>query len=303
MDSHIHPSYYVDASAEAAIADTRATIDHIRSLDPEFKLISPIITPRFAPSCTPALLSALGSLHRETNLPIQTHISENTAEMALVKEMFPDHASYADVYDAFGLLTSKTVLAHACHLSPDEIGLVRDRGAKVAHCPVSNSYLSSGICPVRDLLDAGVDVGLGTDVSGGYSPSVLVAAREVGGVSRIRVGVCGEEVEEEKKERMKLGVVECLYLATRGGAKVLGLEGRVGGWEVGMEWDAQFVDLGRVVDAEGEGGKGGVSLWGKEGWEEKLAKWVFCGDERNTRAVWVGGRLVSGGMDKDSDKP
>lgn len=86
-------------------------------------------------------------------------------------------------------------------------------------------------------------------------------------------------------------------MATRGGAKALGLEERVGGFEVGMEWDAQFVDLGAEVGEDGVGGRGGVALWGGEGWEERMAKWVFCGDERNTRAVWVGGRLVSGGLE------
>lgn len=134
----------------------------------------------------------------------------------------------------------------------------------------------------------GIEVGLGTDMSGGYSGSVLVAAREASGVARGLVGLGLAD------ERARLSVQECLYLATVGGARCLGLGGRVGGFEVGMEWDAQEVDLGEGVGESGEAvGMGGpVDLWGRESWDERVAKWFFCGDERNTRKVWVRGRLV-----------
>ncbi|MCJ1472650.1 hypothetical protein MMC13_001299 [Lambiella insularis] len=305
MDSALHPAYYKDASPADALRDTRATVDFIRALDAGARLVQPIVTPRFAPSCSPALLHGLGALARDLRLPVQTHIAENAAEVALVAAQFPAQASYAQVYDAHGLLGPRTVLAHACHLSGEEVALLKRRGASVSHCPVSNSYLGSGLCPVRELLREGVAVGLGTDVSGGWSCSVLAAAREAGGVSRLRTAAEGrarygaEKGEAEReRERMKLGVEECLYLATRGGAACLGLEGTVGAFEVGMEWDAQVVDLGEVVGEEGAGGgRGGVALWGAEGWEERLAKWVHCGDERNTRRVWVRGRLVAGGAE------
>ena len=144
-------------------------------------------------------------------------------------------------------------------------------------------------------------------MSGGYSPSILVAAREAGGVSRMRTAPRfrdGEGKEEGERDRMKLSVEETLWMGTRGGARCLGLEGKVGGFEVGMEWDAQFVDLGaRVGDGsggggeEGVGGKGNVEVWEWMGWEDVIAKWVFHGDDRNVKAVWVKGRLVSGSMD------
>lgn len=302
MDSHIHPDYYKDGSVEKALSDTQATIDHIAALDPTNRLVTPILTPRFAPSCTAPLLSGLGALAAQTQLPVQTHISENTDELALVKELFPEHASYADVYDAHGLLTTKTVLAHACHLSAAEVALVKVRGASISHCPISNSYLGSGVCPVREFLDMGIPVGLGTDVSGGWSPSVLTAAREAAGVSRYRGALLGASVPSEKKDALKLTVEETLYLATKGGAKCLGLENKVGSFEIGMQWDAQFVDLGtRLGEQNGvEGGKGNVEIWEGMEWDEILAKWVFCGDERNSRAIWVDGRLVSGSMREDS---
>lgn len=293
MDSDMHPSYYKDASPSAAVADTRATIEHIASIDPLNSLVTPIITPRFAPSCTASLLSELGALHKETNYPIQTHVSENPSEIALVAKLFPDCVSYADVYDTHGLLTPRTVLAHGVHLTPDERILIKQRRSKVSHCPVSNTSISSGLCPVRTLLDDGIDVGLGTDVSGGYSASILVAAREAAMVSRT---IAALTPEDEDKDRQKMSVEECLYLATKGGAKCLGLESKVGAFEVGMRWDAQMVQLASADEDAGEGmpteDEGLVELWGGETWDEKLAKWMFCGDDRNTKKVWVNGRLV-----------
>lgn len=328
----INPDYYRDYSSASAIEDTRATIAHIAHIDPKHDLVTPIITPRFAPSCTPALLSELGKLSYETLLPIQTHISENPDEVALVASLFPDQGSYAEVYNVHGLLTSRTILAHAVHLTADERRLISKRGSKVSHCPVSNSCLSSGLCPVRELLNSGIDVGLGTDVSGGWSPSVLVAAREAATVSRILASVERDRPLSGSKgsaaTTAKLTVEECLYLATVGGASCLGLSHKIGRFEIGMEWDAQLVSLGPSLDlghpennktskhdeerpqilsndAIGEVEKqvfvtmahAAISdrpaqLWGKESWAEKVAKWVFTGDERNTLAVWVKGRTV-----------
>ncbi|MCJ1316935.1 hypothetical protein MMC15_002256 [Xylographa vitiligo] len=300
MDSHIHPGYYKDVDAESALRDTRESIKAIAEVDAGEGLVMPILTPRFAPSCTAELLSGLGELQKNTGLRVQTHISENLPEVALVRQMFPEQSSYTEVYNTHGLLGPKTLLVHACHLSAEEVRLVKARGASVSHCPVSNSYLGSGFCPVRELLGAGIPVGLGTDVSGGWSCSILAAAREAGGVSRLRTYTEKEArygaeqgQEESERENMKLSVEECLYLATRGGAECLGLEHTVGAFEVGMEWDAQLVDLGAVIGEDGRSGaRGGVALWGGEGWEEKVAKWVYCGDERNTRRVWVRGREV-----------
>ncbi|TVY40427.1 putative guanine deaminase, partial [Lachnellula occidentalis] len=219
MDTTLSPSYYRDASPASALADTRATIAHCASIDPSRALITPILTPRFAPSCSSELMHGLGALHRETNLPIQTHVSENTSEIALVAEMFPASRHYTGVYDDHGLLTEKTVLAHAVHLGEDEVQLIVARKAKISHCPASNSAITSGTARVRWLLDRGVEVGLGTDMSGGYSPSILEAVRQASLVSR-HVAMGGDE-------KAKLSIEEVLYLGTKGGARVLGLDGKI----------------------------------------------------------------------------
>lgn len=296
MDSYLQPGYYNDKSPEASVEASRKCIDYIKRIDPNHKLLTPIITPRFAPSCTAPLQEGLGKLHAETEMPVQTHISENKREIALVKKDFGHHGDYAHVYDAFGLLGPQTILAHAIHLTPAEIKLVKEREAKISHCPVSNTSLASGLAPIRELLDAGIDVSLGTDVSGGYSPSILDAAKNASGISRLKAHLADDSgVSQEESDRLKLSVEECLYLATRGGAKCVNLSDKIGGFEVGKYWDTQLVDLGpKVQGSKGEGGRGDVALWGHEGWEETVAKWMFCGDDRNTKAVWVAGRLVVG---------
>jgi len=167
MDRH-SPEEYVEPSVEASIADTKSFIAHVNSLVPQFTdagppqsspLVHPILTPRFAISCTGSLLSALGDLAAENpDLHIQTHISENPSEIAFTNELFPQCGTYAGVYDAHGLLRSNTILAHAVHLEEEEIQLIAKRGAGVSHCPTSNFNLSSGVAPVGKLLDRGIKV-------------------------------------------------------------------------------------------------------------------------------------------------
>ncbi|CDM34893.1 hypothetical protein DTO013E5_3204 [Penicillium roqueforti] len=305
--------YYRDFSADDSIVATRQTIEHIHTLDPEGKLVKPIVTPRFAPSCTRPALQGLGELAASYSPPlhIQTHISENINELALVKELFPEAGSYAAVYDKYNLLTPRTILAHAVHLSADERSLIRAREAKVSHCPASNSALGSGICPVRTLLDEGITVGLGTDVSGGYSPSILEAARQACLASRLLGQSAAWQRDHPQGDgsdgREKLSVSESLYLATRGGAAVVDMASDVGGFDRGMLWDVQLIRLGGVklveaspLDVVSDGSSdlvkagpvGNVDLFGTENWEEKIQKWVWSGDDRNVKAVWVGGRLV-----------
>ena len=318
------PEYYKDLSAEDSISATKDTIQYIHTLDPKGVLVKPIVTPRFAPTCSRPALTSLGQLAASYNPPlhIQTHIAENKNEVALMKELFPEADSYAAVYDQHNLLTPRTILAHAVHLSQEERNLVKARDAKISHCPASNSALGSGIAPVRDYIDEGITVGLGTDVSGGYSPSILEAARQACLASRL-LGHTKDFIEchshshdadhgsKYVEGREKLSVAESLYLATRGGAAVVNMENDIGGFEIGMIWDAQLIQLGSVrmsgssplssiVNMNGgpstslikSGPVGNVDLFGNESWEEMVQKWVWSGDDRNVKAVWVGGRMV-----------
>ncbi|KAM3421648.1 Guanine deaminase [Cercospora zeina] len=308
MDSHLSPDFYRDESPEISHEKAKACIDHVRSIDPTFDLISPIITPRFAPSCSTESLNLLGKLHDETGVPIQTHLCENPPEIQLVKELFPESKHYTDVYDSAGLLTSKTILAHCVHLTPEERDLIKLRDAKISHCPASNAALTSGCAPVKAMLREGMTIGLGTDVSGGYTPSILAECREALFTSRHLCITNEFSGMRGKSDETKLSVEEALFLATRGGAKVVGLQDRIGGFEVGMDWDAQLIRLDVVSEGEDEtlvngdvnGGEeatfaedvGLVDVFGHESWDDRVNKWVYGGDDRNTKAVWVKGRLV-----------
>ncbi|KAK5942633.1 hypothetical protein PMZ80_005198 [Knufia obscura] len=280
------PDFYRDETPDQTIQHAIESIEYIQRLDPRGELLAPIVTPRFAPSCQAETLTRLGELALTRSLRVQTHISENKGEVELVSQLFPDRKNYTDVYDHAGLLTHRTILAHAIHLSNDEITTIAQRKSKISHCPASNSALGSGFCPVRKLLDAGLDVSLGTDVSGGYSVSILDSVRQTCLVSRQLGYVNGGE------KRWNIGVTEGLWLATVGGARCVGMEDRLGGFEVGMLWDVQEVVLDEVDGDEDGDGKGQVDIFGWENWEERVDKWVWNGDDRNVRRVWVGGRLV-----------
>ncbi|KAB2579979.1 putative guanine deaminase protein [Lasiodiplodia theobromae] len=284
MDSDLSPKWYRDESSADTIRKSKEVVEYVKRADGGKGIVAPIITPRFAPSCHHSTMCELAEIQKENGILAQTHISENIGEIQLVKDLFPDFKHYADVYDKAGLLNSKMILAHAVHLTEAEKVVIKQRDAKISHCPVSNSALTSGAAPVRDLLDRGITMGLGTDVSGGYSPSILEVVRQTILVSRHR--------SFEDGEAAKLATEEALYLATRGGAKVVGLEDHVGAFEVGMDWDAQLVSLA-AVPADGEKELDTpVDIYGWESWEDRIGKWTYNGDDRNTAAVWVKGRLV-----------
>lgn len=273
-----NPDYYRDESTEAAINKTWQSINFIQSLDPSGDLVAPIVTPRFAPSCTNESMTALGEIANKTGVRLQMHIAENVREVALVAEMYPEQHSYAAVYDAHHLLTNRTILAHGVHLTDEEMDLIAERGSGVSHCPSSNSALGSGMCQVRKLLSKGVKVGMGTDVAGGYSPSILENIRQAFLVSRTLSFLHNDD------RTLDVPVTMGLWLATVGGAKVVDMEGRLGLFEPGMLWDVQEISLSQ---------DGPVAIFGWETWDERVRKWVWNGSGENVSRVWVGGRLVS----------
>ncbi|ORY84488.1 hypothetical protein BCR37DRAFT_378526 [Protomyces lactucae-debilis] len=277
MNTDLSPDWYRETHEES-MASTRDCIQHCRQIDPTGEHIKAIITPRFAPSCTSDLLHDLGKLAHAEKLPIQTHISENLAEIDMVADMFPNSAHYTGVYDDHGLLTDKTILAHAVHLSDEELALIKKRGAGIAHCPASNTALQSGEAPIREMLDLGLNVGLGTDVSGGYTASVLDQAKLACGVSRHRAIHTGDK-------RLILGVEEAIYMATLGGAKVCGISDRLGNFLVGKCFDALLIDLSSERN-------GRVEIFDGEEDRRIFDKWVFNGDDRNIAKIWVDGLQV-----------
>ncbi|SAM82367.1 related to guanine deaminase [Ustilago bromivora] len=161
-------------------------------------LVQPILTPRFAISCTDAMLTGISALlSRDPTLRVQTHLSENEGEITFTKQLFPFAKNYTSVYDHYSLLGPRTILAHAVHLDADELAIIKKRKCGVSHCPTSNLNLRSGASRVGEMLNMGIKVGLGTDVSGGFGLGMLSAIREASVVAKV---LAFQRAQAESKE-------------------------------------------------------------------------------------------------------
>jgi guanine deaminase len=231
------------------------------------------ITPRFAPTSTHELLSAAGRLREEyPTAHVQTHVSENVAEVAWVRELFPDAATYVDVYDRYGLLGERTVLAHGVHLSDGELDTLAERGSMIAHCPNSNLFLGSGLFPLKRVVARGITVGLGSDIGAGTSLSIIGAMADAYKVQQVR-GV-------------SLSPFHLWYLATLGGARALSLDDVTGSLVEGKEADFLVLDLNASPLLS-------MRIAGAESISEILAGLIFVGDDRVVERVYIGGEQVA----------
>jgi len=274
-----------EESLEASLEGERECIAHIEKIDPDGGLLFPCIEPRGGSFVTPELMEGLGKLTRRADgslYRVQAHMSETTQDVARMRKLHPGHEEYSDMYNHYGLLHERTILAHCVHISAYDIKTIAKKRAGISHNPNSNTCLRAGECQVRNLLDAGVKVGLGTDCSAGYSPSILDAMRQASNVSR-------HLVMHFQDPSRKLSFEEIIFLGTLGGAEVCAMEDTIGNFEVGKRFDALLIDVG---------GEDNINV---RGWEHDdlalVKKWVFLGDDRSIRRVWVNGRLVAG---KDS---
>jgi guanine deaminase len=238
-----------EESAAASLDATRKWLDTYAVRENEYVNTKPILTPRFIPSCSDDLLRGLGLLRHELNLPVQSHLSENRKEVAWVKKLHPTSEGYGAVYRDFDLLGSDqkdaapTVMAHCVWSDEKEINLLAERGVFVAHCPQSNANLASGIAPVRRLLDAGVSVGLGSDVAGGTNCSIFRAMSDAIQASKLRRTLLNTD---EKT----LSLEEAFYLGTAGGGAFFGKAGMgySGTFEPGADFDALVVHDNALAD-------------------------------------------------------
>jgi len=220
-------------------------------------------------------MEQLGELSTKYNVPVQSHISENKDEIKFVHELHPNN-SYAEVYDNFKLMTPKTIMAHGVHLTDDELHLFKEREAAISHCPVSNFSLCSGVFCARKALDMGIKLGLGTDVAGGYSPSLLDTIRQAVSASNV--------VHLEKPEYKPLSWQEAFHLATVGGSQVIGMEDTLGNFLPGKSFDALVVDP-RVNNSP-------LDVFADDTLLEIFQKFIFLGDDRNITQVWVQGNKI-----------
>ena len=261
------PEYLLE-STEESIDNTKELLEEY---DHKYELVKPIITPRFVPTCSFELLKSLGELSKKYNVPVQSHLSENLSEISFVKKLHPKLKNYASVYDEAGLFGDRpTIMAHCIWLEEDEIELMVKKEVFIAHCPNSNSNLSSGIASIRKLLERGLNIGLATDVSGGHSVSIINAIASSAMVSKLKW------LESNRADK-PLTTAELFYLATKGGGKFFG---KVGSFEEGYEFDALIID------------DSNLSIFNPLSMEERLEKFIYTGDDRNIKERYVAGKKI-----------
>ncbi len=272
MDRHA-PEFLRD-TAESSYRESLALIETWHGVD----RLSYAVTPRFAPTSTPAQLQAACRLLDDVpDLYLQTHLSENLSEIAWVRELFPECKDYLDVYENAGLVRDRSIYAHGIHLSDSEFQRLSSQGAAIAFCPTSNLFLGSGLFKIdrAKSSDAPVNVGLATDVGGGTSFSLLQTASEAYKVAQL--------------QGISLSPFQLFFLLTLGGARSLSLDQAIGNFTPGHEADfvvwndratpiqafRNLVEMPQTLDEI----------------HDRLFSLIMMGDDRSVEAVYVLGAL------------
>ncbi|MBD1204494.1 MAG: guanine deaminase [Rhodobacteraceae bacterium] len=251
-------------TAQSAYDDSKALLEKWHGVD----RLSYVITPRFSPTSTPEQLAALGALWREyPDCLMQTHLSEQTDEIAWVRDLFPQSRDYLDTYEAPGLLREGAVYGHAIHLTDRERARLIDAGASLVHCPTSNTFIGSGLFDMS--LARHLRVGLATDTGGGSSFSMLHTMAAAYEVAQLR----GQALHPS----------QLIWLATVGSARALRAEDRIGNIGPGMEADLTILDLASTP-AIAQATARAETIW------EALFPTIMMGDDRAIRGLWIGGK-------------
>lgn len=232
------------------------------------------VTPRCAATSSAEQMEAAGAIWRESpGTYLQSHVSENRAEIAWVKELYPDRAGYLDVYGHYGQLGPRSIYGHGVWLTEDEFRRCFDTGTAIAHCPTSNTFLGSGLFDLKTArkTERPVRVGLATDLGAGTSFSML--------------RTMGAAYEVAQLNGYSLSAGDAFYLATRGAARALYLDDRIGSVEVGMEADLIVLDLKStpVID---------YRMRHCNDLDEALFVQMTMGDDRAIRATYIAGKLA-----------
>jgi guanine deaminase len=225
------------------------------------------------------MLRESAALAASTGAYWQSHVSEDRGEMAEVARLFPDALDYVDVYDRAGGLGPRSVLAHAVHLSDRELARLVESGTRVAHCPVSNLFLASGVMPLGRYVEAGLSLGLGSDVAAGPDLSIFTVMR-VGFYAQNARRVAGVE------SGPVLTPLDWLRLGSLGGAQALGLDDVIGSLEVGKEADLIAVDPAFVAPLDGQPADDDPA--------DLASRLIFRAHPDMVRAAWVRGRALEG---------
>jgi guanine deaminase len=275
------PDSVRDQSAQISLDETKACIEHIRGLEHNDKdLVQPVLTPRFAICCSPELLEGLGKIATsDGDIAIQTHFNEAEQEVKFTRELFPQFQSECDLYESFGLLGSRSILAHCTIMNEYETSRLKALKCGIAHCPISNMTVGGGfmVAPVVNFLRNGIKVGLGTDSGGGFASGMLDSIRQA------IIASNAQEVFSKGADRA-LTLSQVFYLATMGGAEVLGLDKKVGNFAVGKDFDAAWISSEPVSAM--------TMREEKDSLLTVFEKFLMTGDDRNISQVFVRGKSI-----------
>lgn len=268
MDRHC-PDYLRDATAEQGVNET---VDLIHAWHGKDRL-EVAITPRFAPTSTEPQLILAGSLAKAyPSVRVQTHVAENKEEVEWVKQLFPQHRSYLDVYASYGLLTQYAVYAHGIYLDKPDLSLMAEMGASIAVSPTSNLFLGSGLFNFEAAWGAGVATPLASDIGAGTSYSMFKTMQAAYYAAKIH--------------RHVMTPLDLFYWATLGSARSLGWDQYVGSFK--LECEADFI----VINPHS------TSVLSRriqhaETWEDKLFALAMLADDRAIHATYIlGDRVV-----------
>ncbi|MGJ8681710.1 guanine deaminase [Paraglaciecola sp.] len=255
-------------TVESARQDSQNLIDKWHGQD----RLSYALTPRFAPTSTAEQLSMVGELYKANpSVYMQTHLSENTQEMELIKQLFPQAKDYLDVYDQNNLLGERSVFGHGIHLSDDEVQRLAHTKSQIAFCPTSNMFLGSGLLDLARLEKAGVTVSVATDIGGGTSFSLLKTLAEAYKILQL--------------QGQSLHPLKALYMATLGNAKALLLDDKIGNFEIGKEADFTLITLSPSKIQKSRQLQASTL-------EETLFALMMLGDEHNIERTYSMGNMV-----------
>lgn len=229
------PDYYTESTEQSK----RETLRWLKECE-RFRTVRPILTPRFTPSCSDGLMRWLGDVAREYDLPVQSHLSENHSEIAWVKELAPSCERYWETYARAGLWKPKTLMAHCVYSDEIERKAMRDYGVTAIHCADSNINIASGTAPVRQMLEEGVHVALGSDIAGGAQINMLEVMQMTIRASKFKRMESGWKTDF-------LSVAEAFYLGTTAGSSYFGAKP---GFGEGEPLHAVVIEDGRLPDAD-----------------------------------------------------
>ena len=283
-DKTMNPDFYRDNSTKEAIENNEKFILDVQTLAKDvLQGVYPVITPRFVPSCTDNALLELGKLAKKYNCYIQSHCSESDWEHNFVIERFGKRDS--EVLDQFGLLTDKSIMAHGNFINSDDADIFKKKKSSVCHCPISNSYFANAVFPVNQLKKQGLNICLGTDISGGFSPSLYDNIKHTVMASRMLNDGVDNKLDADNRgtNNARVSVFEAFYLATTGGGEALKLP--LGIFKEGYICDFQVIDINsprnklpKYLDNEED--------------KHLLQKILYLSTSENIREVWVQGKQI-----------